>query len=183
MSELKLFMILLGCKPPGRHIEQHDIFFGIARKVKDLTHDINEFWPEAAGKIHIDAWREVTVVEGNRINVTHKTADIQRKPEKLFFINLGGYQKGSFEEQHYFLLTVSENKASATKQAKSTEFFKHNQFGCAVTHVDDLYGIDVDEIYEMIEILPSVQKDKFSISITPANGMAEDEVHLGYLKL
>jgi len=57
MSELKLFMVLLGCKPEGRHIEQHDIFFGIGYNLKELVPAMKEYWP--GGRIHIDAWREV----------------------------------------------------------------------------------------------------------------------------
>jgi len=30
MEKLKLFMALVGCTLQGRHVEQHDIFFGIA---------------------------------------------------------------------------------------------------------------------------------------------------------
>jgi len=40
---LKLFMLLLGCKPPGRHTEQHDVFFGIARSLRDLVPEIQAF--------------------------------------------------------------------------------------------------------------------------------------------
>jgi hypothetical protein len=59
MSNLKIYMILLGCKPPGRNTEQHDLFFGIGRSLSDVKGDILDFWTEAGGKIHIDAWREV----------------------------------------------------------------------------------------------------------------------------
>ena len=53
MSQLKLFMLLLGCKPPGRHVEQHDVFFGIAGSLDELIPEIKAFWPET-DKIHID---------------------------------------------------------------------------------------------------------------------------------
>ncbi|MGN6440105.1 MAG: DUF1543 domain-containing protein [Agriterribacter sp.] len=33
-------MLLLGCKPAGRHTEQHDVFFGIGASLKDLIPDI-----------------------------------------------------------------------------------------------------------------------------------------------
>ena len=45
MNALKLYMLLLGCKPPGRHTEQHDIFFGIAAELRDLVPEIQQFWP------------------------------------------------------------------------------------------------------------------------------------------
>jgi hypothetical protein len=62
----KLFMILLGCKPKGRHTEQHDIFFTIGKSIKDIIPHIESFWKDG-GTIHIDAWREVTEVDGNAI--------------------------------------------------------------------------------------------------------------------
>ena len=52
--EMKLYMVLLGCKPEGRHTEQHDVFFGIAPALKDLIPAFKSFWPEAKGKIHVD---------------------------------------------------------------------------------------------------------------------------------
>ena len=86
----KLFMLLLGCKPEGRFTEQHDIFFGIAAHVKDLIPAIIQYWPEANGRIHVDAWQEVKyangyeVIIGERIIAEPMTAEEQIK---LFFIN------------------------------------------------------------------------------------------------
>ena len=51
---MKLFYVILGATPPGRNIEQHDVFFGIAENLKDLVEDMKAFWKEAKGKIHID---------------------------------------------------------------------------------------------------------------------------------
>ena len=60
MQTPQLFMILLGATPKGRNIEQHDIFFGIANSIKELLPEMIDFWPEAKGKIHVDAYRIVT---------------------------------------------------------------------------------------------------------------------------
>jgi hypothetical protein len=146
-AALKLFMLLLGCKPPGRHTQQHDIFFGIAASLRDLITDIQAFWPEPE-KIHIDAWREVTTVDGYNVKivpggVTENTA-VSKK--KLFFINLGGYQENKFAEQHYIVLSVKDDKASAFKEAKNTLFFEENNYS-GNSHIDDKYGIDVDDLY------------------------------------
>ena len=73
MEALKLYMLLLGCKPPGRFTEQHDVFFGIAGALPELVPSIIAAWPEAP-KIHIDAWREVTAVDGYRVSVVAKQA-------------------------------------------------------------------------------------------------------------
>ena len=46
------------------------------------------FWPEAEGIMHVDVWREVTVVDNFRIEVIAKSK-ISNQNSQLFFINLG----------------------------------------------------------------------------------------------
>ncbi len=103
MNSAKLFICLLGCKPNGRHTEQHDVFFGIAASLQELIPAFYEFWPEAENDIHLDAWREVTQVDGYKVDVLpredHKLL-LQEEP-RLYFINLGGYKKNEFDEFHY----------------------------------------------------------------------------------
>ncbi|MBX7089565.1 MAG: DUF1543 domain-containing protein [Cyclobacteriaceae bacterium] len=178
-------MIMLGATPPGRHIEQHDIFFGIGSSLKDLAGDMKAFWPEPE-RIHLDAWREVTVVENYRIAVVPKDqpANPAAVNKKLFFINLGGYQENKFEEQHYVLLTVKDDRAAAFREAKETLFYKQNSFGATGnSHIDDKYGVDVDDLYEIEDILAPVLKEKYRIELCPASGEPEDELHLGYVKM
>ena len=177
-------MLLLGCKPQGRHTEQHDILFAIGNSPKDLIDQINSFWPEAEGRIHVDAWREVTTVDGYKIEVIEKSKAVKPTTDaKLFFINLGGYSKDIFDEQHYILLSVNPDSGSAIKNAKQTLFFQQNGFKGAASHVDDKYGIDVDDLYEVKDILLPAQKELYTIQITPASNLHDDEIHLGYFKL
>ncbi len=178
-------MLLLGCKPPGRYTEQHDIFFGIGSTLRDLLPDMFAFWPEANGKIHIDSWREVTQVAGYTVKVIPRTelsADMQGMA-KLFFINLGGYKENDPEEYHYKMLIACPNKGIAVQQAKQTAFYRHTGFAGAVSHIDDKYGVDVDDIYEIGDILPDTFKEKYAIQLSPATQNAEDGIHVGYLKV
>jgi hypothetical protein len=181
MEALKLYMLLLGCKPPGRFTEQHDIFFGIAGSLNELVPAIIEAWPEAP-KIHIDAWREVTEVDGYKVSIIPKEGS-QPQAEKLFFLNLGGYKPGVFEEFHYKMLVAATDKGVAIAQAKATAFFKHIGFEGATSHIDDKYGVDVDDLYEIEDILPASVKEKYSIRIVPADTTVKDEWQLGYTKL
>jgi hypothetical protein len=179
----KLFYLLLGCTPAGRHTEQHDVFFCIGKDLKDIIPDIKAFW-RGSGKIHIDSWREVTAVDGFRISIIEQAA----KPEKnqhLFFINLGGYLPGSFEEHHYKLLTVAEDLSQAIRNAKQTSFYRdyNTEDKSGISHVDNKYGVDVDEVLNVADILPEHQKERFSILLEPDKGLVEDELHIGYLKL
>lgn len=176
---MKLFLIVLGCTPPGRNTEQHDIFFGIAPSLNALKPDIESFWPEA-GKIHIDSWREVTSVDGYTISIEPRSD--AAASHKLFFINLGGYKPNDLEEYHYKLLAVAPDKGKAIDQAKQTAFYKHYGFAGATSHIDDKYGVDVDDIYEIADILPKSMKEKYQVKISPG-ASAEDELHIGYLKL
>jgi hypothetical protein len=184
MNTLKLYMVLLGCKPTGRNTEQHDVFLGIGYTLEELYPDFIHFWPEAKGRVHIDAWREVNFVDGYKIQVVAREDNTPlSSEERLFFINLGGYQEFKFEEQHYFILTVQPDRAAAIKTAKDTVFFQNNHFGKAVSHVDDKYGIDVDDIYQIDDLLILSHKKKYKINLTPCTGQENDSIHLGYIKL
>lgn len=183
-DKVKLYMLMLGCKPKGRFTEQHDIFFGIGNSLKDLIPQMKIFWTEAKGQIHIDAWREVTVVDTFSIQVLAKEETENPTSEKLFFINLGGYKENEFEEYHYKLLTVAENLGVASKNAKATTFYKHFGFKGATSHIDDKYGIDVDDIYTVDELLDAPLKERYSLKITKTETVPEEDVlHIGYLKL
>ncbi len=183
MEEYKLFMLLLGCRPAGRNTEQHDIYFGIAKSLKDLIPDIRAFW-KSSGNIHIDAFRVVNNVDGYEIKVTERTTN-ELQENKLFFLNLGGYKENEFEEFHYKILTVSKDKSEAIAASKQTTFYKHTGFGkLATSHIDDKFGVDVDDIFEIKDILTPKDKMNFSISIVKAEGkLPEDILNLGYFKL
>jgi Domain of Unknown Function (DUF1543) len=181
MNKIQLFMVLLGCKPPGRHTEQHDIFFGIAHSLQDLLPAMNEFWPEAAGNFHIDGWRAVTKVGNHAITIEEKVAGKENET-RLFFLNLGGYKPGEFEEYHYKMLVAAINKGMAVQQAKQTAFYLHTGFAGASSHIDDKYGVDVDDVFEIADILPNTVKQQYQIVLHEMmESHPEDEVHLGYL--
>lgn len=174
-------MALLGCKPPGRYTEQHDVFFGIAHNLAELLPAMSRFWPEAAGKFHIDAWRAVTHVDGYAVTIAERTSvTAAPAPAQLFFLNLGGYKPGEFEEYHYKMLVAEADKTAAIQRAKQTAFYQHTGFTGATSHIDDKYGVDVDDAYEIADILPVEMKEKYSIVLKKQAG-EEDPFRLGYL--
>lgn len=177
-------MLLLGCRPKGRHTEQHDVFFGIGTKPADLIPDMLQFWPEAKGVLHVDAWREVTQVNGYSVEVVEKKAlSFVNDSIKLFFINLGGYKPNEFDEFHYKLLVACADKGAAVAVAKKTAFYQHTGFKGATSHIDDKYGVDVDDMHEIRDILPALMKEKYQLVISPSSPVKEDMLHLGYFKL
>jgi hypothetical protein len=188
MEHLYLHMVIIGCTPKGRFTEQHDIFFGIGANMKDLIPQMIRFWPEAEGRIHIDAWRRVTNVNGHAITIVPANGITEANPEdgmKLFFLNLGGYKPGMFEEYHYKMLAVAPDAAGAIQESKQTAFYKHYGFEGATSHIDDKYGIDVDDMHVVKDILDPVYKLHYALSVSAEkeNDLPEDELHIGYFKL
>ena len=182
----KLFMLLLGCKPKGRHTEQHDIFFTISLRLADAITSIIDFWAEAKGDIHVDAWRDIRNVDGYKIEIVNSDNDVPSSEEKLsrlYFINLGGYKPGEFEEFHYKMIVVAPDKGDAIRQSKQTAFYKHTGFKGATSHVDDKYGIDVDDVHAIEDILPEEIKKKYRIRISPNDTGEQDDLHMGYFNL
>ncbi len=180
----KLFMALVGCRPPGRHTEQHDVFFGIAENIRELLPAISGFWPEVKNKFHLDAWREINYVDNFAVQVVENSNQIGKNTNRPFFLNLGGYKPGEFEEFHYKMLTVAMNKSDAIGRAKQTAFYRHTGFKTAPSHLDDQYGIDVDDMYEIKDILPALQRKTYGILLSPAKtAFAEDILRLGYFPI
>lgn len=175
---------MLGASPLGRHTEQHDLFFAIGSSLKDTVPAIKAFWPEAKDKIHIDAWRQVTEVNGYSISVQPKGDAPLEQANKLFFLNLGGYKPGEFDEFHYKMIVVAPDMAAAIKIAKASAWYKHTGFKGATSHIDDKYGVDVDDVYNVQDILPEALRRDYSLVITPtANPDMADDIHLGYFQL
>ena len=189
---LTLYMVQLGGRPKGRLIEQHDIFFGVANQVRELVDDINHHWPEVKNKWHIDSYRAITKVGNHTVKLiesNNQTANDNGL--KLFFINLRGYQRGSFEEFHHKLLIVAGNQKDAIKQAKQSEFYQQLTFKDkdtpfnAASHIDDKFQVDIDDIYDVNDLVSNIQ-----ILIEPRihnshelTNTDEDKEYVGYLSI
>lgn len=178
--DMKLFYVILGATPEGRNIEQHDVFFGIAENFEELIPEIKNFWKDA--RVHIDCYQEVKFVDGYQINIVEKS---EEKPsEQLFFVNLGGYKTGSFEEFHEQHLMVDISLGEVIKRIKKTDFYQNMGFKGAESHVDDKYGVDIDDIFSVQDILPQNMKGKYSILLEKSEEKnQENPMHIGYLKV
>ncbi len=179
---MKLFYTILGATPKGRNTEQHDVFFGIAETLKDLIPDMKRFWPEAKGKIHIDGYQELQFVDGFELKIVEKNSELSEN--HLFFINLGGYEPGKFEELHQQYMMVGKSMAEIIRRVKKTEFYKTMGFKNAESHIDDKYGVDIDDIFKVTDILPEEMKEKYSIVLEKSNvENQENYTFIGYLAL
>lgn len=179
--KLKLYMALLGCTPKNRLTEQHDIFFGIGESLIDLKPDMYDFWNDG-GQLHVDSWREITHIDGYAITIVPKEKATEQV-ENLYLINLGGYKPGELEEYHYKALVVGDKMSTAIKASKKTTFYKHYGFKGAESHIDEKYGLDVDDMHKVADILPERFRELYHIKITKTDDVFEDKLHIGYFML
>ena len=202
---MKLFMLKIGARPQGRLIEQHDVMFVIANSLSETIESVNQHWPAVKNNWHLDAWREVKRVGDYQILLSKDNAladniladdrvdnKLDSQGKQLYFVNLGGYLPGQFEEFHYKTLVVAETLGKATAQVKKTAFYQDYTFdnvdtaisGVATSHVDDKHQLDLDDIHCVADLLP---KD-VALTIQPLtepekNQLPDDALHIGYLSL
>ena len=203
---MKLFMLKIGARPQGRLIEQHDVMFVIANSLSETIESVNQHWPAVKNNWHLDAWREVKRVGDYQILLSKESlskdgfskdnalADnkLDSQGKQLYFVNLGGYLPGQFEEFHYKTLVVAETLGKATAQVKKTAFYQDYTFdnvdtaksGVATSHVDDKHQLDLDDIHCVADLLPN----DVALTIQPLtepekNQLPDDALHIGYLSL
>lgn len=198
-KELHLYMVLLGCRPEGRLTEQHDVFFGVAEKLRDLIPDMRKFWP-GEHKLHIDVWRKVHQIDYSFVSIYDKTnsegnhalTDFvvnSHDDEKVYFINLGGYKPGDFEEYHKKLLICAKDLAEAKKKAVQDIFYIEGQpketdndtSKGMRSHIDDKY--EVDDILCVEDLIPGFKEKYKLIGLPIASVNHEDEIYPGYLTM
>ncbi|HEX8018627.1 hypothetical protein [Mucilaginibacter sp.] len=111
-------------------------------------------------------------------------AEAPASGNKLFFLNLGGCIRGELEEQHYTVLTVRNSRLAAIQLAKKSLFFKAKSLkGIASAHIDKKYGIDMDSVHYIEDLLSPAPKAQYRIVFGNGTRIPDEKIHLGYFKL
>lgn len=137
-----LFVVLLGGKHPKAKVEVHDIAFVVAANLEAAYPALREAWFGSAAGLHIDGWMKVDGVEGWKVELS-PLAPAPGSP-RLYFINLGGYERQVFGEAHQYLLVVAHDKAAAQAKGKArarSHWLKPHTD--ALMDVDDCLPIDL----------------------------------------
>lgn len=152
---MKLFLIVLGGRPRGANIEQHDVVFAVGESVLDTYPAIRQHWGDA--NPHIDSFMEILEVDGYRVSIAEGRRS-ENGPMRLFFINLGGYRPGDLEEYHKKFVIPATNLEEAKRAFKEDPFFRDGMKDPkARTHLDDkmqLFGFDLDDTLVVDEHVP-----------------------------
>jgi len=104
---MKLFAVFLGGRADKCNIELHDVVFTCAETIEDSYKDLLSKWFGNPNRLHIDSWVELDYIDGYKIELS-KSKPVREN--KLFFINLGGYDDNKFEELHESMFLVGDNK-------------------------------------------------------------------------
>ena len=139
---MKLFSVFLGGRAYKCNTELHDVVFTLGEKIEDTFTDLLEKWFGLPDRLHIDSWVDLNIVEGYKISLSKKK---NMSVKKLYFVNLGAYEKNRFEELHESKFMVDESKIKVKKRAKELLLVGKEQ-----VHLDDLY--DVDDCIEIKKV-------------------------------
>lgn len=130
----KLFIVYLGGSAPKANIELHDIQFVIADRIEDTYQQLTSNWFGDTKGLHLDSYKHIKGADGYKVSLNDKPAVGQKK---LYFVNLGGYQKDKLNELHEFALLVASSPNEAKNKAK-----KILLMGASHQHKDNLMEVD-----------------------------------------
>ena len=140
-----LFIVMLGGRHARANTEVHDVVLAIGESLEDTYPQLKNAWFAEQKGLHIDAWAQINGLEfeGKSYALQFTDAQPQQSDEKLWLINLGGYDPREFGELHRYVLVVAQN-AMVAKQRSKAYFARHwqKQHTDRVLDVDDCIAID-----------------------------------------
>jgi Domain of Unknown Function (DUF1543) len=152
---MKLFMFYVGGDCGNSNIELHDVRFSVGETPEDCLDDLRQQWWGEAKSLHLDSWGAVEQADGFDIILSAEaTGDVS---DKLFFVNLGGYDPTDFGELHKNVLVVAPDIKLA-KQKALTQIGHWEK-----PHKDRLF-----EIEKTLDISALMQRYGCQLTLRPA---------------
>lgn len=140
-----LFIIMLGGRHARANTEVHDVVLAVGDTLEETYPQLKNGWFGEQKGLHIDAWAKINGIEfeDKKYTIQFSDAAPNLENEKLFLINLGGYDAREFGELHRYVLVVAQN-AMVAKQRGKAYFAQHwqKQHTDRVLDVDDCIAID-----------------------------------------
>lgn len=133
-EERSLFLVYVGGRAPKANIELHDVLFAAGSSIEDTYPSLREQWFGSPERLHLDSYLQVKNVDGYRVRLRPGQPGHE---EKLFFVNLGGYDPGNLAELHEFGLFVATSSGQAKTLARDKLLV-----GSQSQHKDDLFEVD-----------------------------------------
>ena len=148
-------MFYVGGNFRNSNVELHDVRFSIGETAEDCHEDLRRQWWGDPESLHLDCWGAVEQADGFDVALTK---DAPRDDgNKLFFVNLGGYDPAEFTELHKNVLLVVPDAVAAKAKAKAG--VKH----WTTPHRDRLF-----EVEQAVDLSASMQRYGYSLVLTRA---------------
>ena len=140
-----LFIVMLGGRHARANTEVHDVVLAVGDSLEDIYPQLKSAWFGEQKGLHIDAWAKLQGLEFENENyqIHFTNAQANQADQKLWLINLGGYDAREFGELHRYILVVAQNAIVAKEKGKQY-FAAHwqKQHTDRVLEVDDCIAID-----------------------------------------
>lgn len=149
-------MFQVGGNFRNSNVELHDIRFSIGDKVEDCFADLRAQWWGDKAKFHVDCWAAVEQADGH--DITLQSTAPEPTPNRLFFVNLGGYDPAEFTEQHRNVLIVAEDAKAA--KSRALKLVK----GWQQPHKDKLFEVD-----QAVDLSAALKRYGYFIHLTKAS--------------
>jgi hypothetical protein len=112
---MKLYMVVVGGDFRNSNVELHDVRFCVGGRIEECYADLHRQWWGEPASLHLDGWAEVNWADGHE--VTLAPGPVAERAERLFFVNLGGYDPTEFGELHKNVLMVAPTAKAAVAKA------------------------------------------------------------------
>ena len=140
-----LFIVMLGGRHARANTEVHDVVLAVGDTLQEVYPQLKNAWFAEQKGLHIDAWAQINGVEfeSKKYQIHFSNAQPNQAEQKLYLINLGGYDAREFGELHRYVLVVAQNSMVAKEKGKQY-FAQHwqKQHTDRVLEVDDCLAID-----------------------------------------
>jgi hypothetical protein len=129
-----LHLVVLGGRVDGAHIELHDVRFVVGATLEDTLPELRRQWFGRRRGLHIDSALVVRQVGAYAVELRREPF---HGPQRLWFVNVGGYRPERLAEEHAFGLVVAPTAAGAKRQALARWLPDAIE-----RHKDDLHPLD-----------------------------------------
>jgi hypothetical protein len=134
---MKIFVCYIGGATATSRIELHDLQLFVGEKVEDGFDYLKKQWWGLPESLHLDCWGALEAADGHAITLRKTPAQGE---DKLWFVNLGGYDPAEFSELHKNVFVVAPTESKAKVRALKTilnwkshhkdEMFEVEQVSC-----------------------------------------------------
>lgn len=116
-----LFIVMLGGRHARANTEVHDVVLAVGDTLEQVYPQLKNAWFAEQKGLHIDAWAQINGVEfeGIQYQIQFSNAQSNQADQKLYLINLGGYDAREFGELHRYVLVVAQNAMVAKQRGQA----------------------------------------------------------------